>query len=660
MSLRRPSRPFDPTAMMTRNLVIGEVLDRNFDSDPAAIMSHGPFYTSSFVMTSGTKVLTLGVDYVFKLLHRTATEATGKEVACLVQLITKKYSSVSCTYQAVGGQYQDMWEEMTKLIETVKQSPLVPIYVEDIIGMPEVWNTAAHNHHIDEMGDHSDLFTALDDVRNAIEYKQRRYLDEIYSTIGLKLSELEQTAEGKMSDTILKVLMAFADINYPKGMLILSVAEVPDNNFPPGTWLPYNKDTLFYGVKNDEDLGKEYKINDRLTFPLPSDLLLDEFQNPLMHQPGEYIHLDNGFEPDDGAGPLDYVGSIEKIFNSRGVIAYEKTNTTTAITMNSSNDKQNSYLKEGETVVFTLTTTGLGGDVDIDYILTGIGEANVNVPLKGKLRVNDRGVATLAVTLQVNSPRTNMDTMTMTNVYAGLRLDTSCKYILGSNDHESILCQVVSYPYGPVTEKIVRGDQYWLEVISNGLIGKDVLVNLDLAQGEQWSLDGAVVPYNGSKKIKPTASTSYFPIIIEQRAVSTEREITITTKGTRTEGVFKTKLDPFKLLELKFFSVEKLVTVNTVKFSERYQLEVLTNSNSIASLAFSETKNPDKLVVTPPKQTTLFNKGIQLVSPMLRVDNPSVSFSQLEYTVESPYPNQKHNLVRTLNFEKEQIPKGDK
>ena len=63
MLFRKQSRPFDPTGKATLNLVIGE--ERSFltAEDRIFIPSHGPFYTESVVVLTGSKRLERGVDY---------------------------------------------------------------------------------------------------------------------------------------------------------------------------------------------------------------------------------------------------------------------------------------------------------------------------------------------------------------------------------------------------------------------------------------------------------------------------------------------------------------------------------------------------------------------------------------------------------------------
>ena len=652
MSLKPPSRPFDPTGMALRNLITAEIKNVSIDENPTAVMSHGPFYTKSFIATSGGKPLKLGTHFKFLLIDQEATVITGKEVACVVQLLDKTIERISCTYQAVGGEFQDMFNVLERLTEEIKERPGQPISWDNISNKPETYPPTHHRHHVDEMGNHRFLADPLDEIRNALEHKAIKDIEILYTIIENGLSEYRKHLNGKIDEFRDKILSARNMAVFPLNFLLLSTAELTDARLPDGSWVPWNKDSLLYGVSKATDMGKEWRVSDQLVFPLPSDLLLDEEDNPVKTVTNDYIYLDNGQTPNEGGvGDINYEGSISTIFNSRAVAVYRKVGNGSRSTLTLSKTLNGSSLIEGERVQFQLETVGYPFGSVFTYFIEGVSSDNIDVPLQGTVTTNDFGIATLSVKLLPDSPRTDQSTLSFNVIDGPTTYTETCPYQLNSNLDVNINITVCDSPYGTKVDEMVRGDTLWLRINTLGLLNKNVSFKAEgLTSAETWAIDGTRVSGTTTITKKITTNVMYLPIVVDQKAVNAVLDIQFSLTSGSHVGKTPIKVQPFKILSSEFFSTESLNAITEVARTHPFQIRVKTNSIAVNIMDFTVGANPSFIKPAPFWSTILTKKMEHLESANFRFEEVLKAPTTITYNVLSPYTEQKLSVAMTLKL----------
>ena len=143
---RLSSRPYDPTARSVLNLIVGEVRPLTTAEDYIFVPSHGPFYVENAVLRSKGLLLKKGKDYEFKALHMSAAQASGKSVACVIQITNKSLFEVTVDYQVVGGRYAEVYSVLEFLIDNIGEAIVDYIPWDNIGDKPEEFNPTAHMH----------------------------------------------------------------------------------------------------------------------------------------------------------------------------------------------------------------------------------------------------------------------------------------------------------------------------------------------------------------------------------------------------------------------------------------------------------------------------------------------------------------------------------
>ena len=83
-------------------------------------------------------------------------------------------------YQVVGGKYQDVIPVLQDLMDNLGDELVSPIRWSDIVGKPDKYNAAAHNHPYWEFAGWDVLLTPLDKILNGIYYQDRRKFRDTY------------------------------------------------------------------------------------------------------------------------------------------------------------------------------------------------------------------------------------------------------------------------------------------------------------------------------------------------------------------------------------------------------------------------------------------------------------------------------------------------
>ena len=160
----------DPTGLNPDNLVIAEEHQTTANSVRAVAPNSGAFFAESMLVYDGdtNTQLTVGTDYKCVELLQDATLKYGKEICVLLLIINPAVSSsVTITYQAVGGQFQYDGSAIANLYETVIKDNR-PVDWENVLNRPLEYPPTMHNHLLEDVYGFEPVVAAIERVRNAI------------------------------------------------------------------------------------------------------------------------------------------------------------------------------------------------------------------------------------------------------------------------------------------------------------------------------------------------------------------------------------------------------------------------------------------------------------------------------------------------------------
>lgn len=588
MNFREPSRPFDPTAMTLHNLIIHEHRPLGDLGQPIFVPSHGPFYSESLAVYSGARLLVRGKDYRTLVHHPRATEKTGKEVSVCVMVINKSLTEIDITYQAVGGEFQHLFEIIKLIKESNGDQFLRAILWHEIIGKPDTFNPAAHWHVVWDIKGWESLITPLDQIRQAVIFKKQQAYRAAYDYYYAKKIAHQNDVDSRLAALRLKATDLWKRIRPPVGMIGLYTK--PQASFPDGNYKEI-RERLLFGVELDADLGKEWNVSKDLVFQYPDNILLNEKDYPILQEKDEWIYLDNQHPVSGMPTGEKYWEEIDELFDTLCIKIYAKESNGGEIDANLT--VNTAMLNEGEVALFQLTTVGFAAGTVIMYQLTDIGPTNVSVPLMGAVTLNALGVGTLAVKLIEGSPRTDLQTMKIEMMIMG-GLPLRLNYNLISNRVEKTETTVHQYANGPLLKgTAVRGDIYSLRIVHRGANGQKLqlrttglTVNDVITVGDNSYYGNAVVEV-------PTIATSKVisvPFTVKSRTGASPVDIglRIATPNGTTETVPFTAV-PFAFLGLEIYSPETGATLTSLKYGQLFRIRVRQNSrdNSVVELQLS-------------------------------------------------------------------------
>lgn len=194
--------PLDKTGTSPTNKVIGEIRTANSRTDRAFVPQGGPFYTESMIITNvatGQPLVPVD-DYVLVQPFAQAALRTGKDVQCIVWLLTDTPITVSMTYQVVGGEYSFNIGALQDLINQIENDDR-PVAWGDVIGRPTAYPPAPHIHDIGDTYGWEYVVYELEGIRNAILVGDEASHDELRQQMQSIKADLE-AAIGAVSDRL--------------------------------------------------------------------------------------------------------------------------------------------------------------------------------------------------------------------------------------------------------------------------------------------------------------------------------------------------------------------------------------------------------------------------------------------------------------------------
>lgn len=172
----------DLTGAKASNKIAGEVKTISKDADRVFIPTGGPFYTKSLKVWSGTTLLKPLVDYVALELNREGTVDSGKEV-CNVLYIKNAAKSFKLDYQVIGGQYADLTNELTALLNATPIDKLNVLTWGSILNKPTTFPPTAHTHYPYEWRGYTQVIHLLEQLRQVVVAGDAASISSVYQYI---------------------------------------------------------------------------------------------------------------------------------------------------------------------------------------------------------------------------------------------------------------------------------------------------------------------------------------------------------------------------------------------------------------------------------------------------------------------------------------------
>lgn len=172
----------DLTGAKASNKIAGEVKTISKDADRVFIPTGGPFYTKSLKVWSGSTLLKPLVDYVALELNREGTVDSGKEV-CNVLYIKNAAKSFKLDYQVIGGQYADLTNELTTLINATPIDKLNVLTWGSILNKPTTFPPTAHTHYPYEWRGYTQVIHLLEQLRQVVVAGDAASISSVYQYI---------------------------------------------------------------------------------------------------------------------------------------------------------------------------------------------------------------------------------------------------------------------------------------------------------------------------------------------------------------------------------------------------------------------------------------------------------------------------------------------
>lgn len=576
MNFREPSRPFDPTAMSLLNLIIHEKRPLGELGKYIFVPSHGPYYSESLSVYAGARLLVRNKDYRTLVHHPRATGETGKEVSVCIQVLDTSLTEIDITYQAVGGEYQNLFEIVKLIKDSNGQQVLRTILWHEIIGKPLTFNPAAHWHVVWDIEGWEALITPIDQIRNALIFKKQQAYRQLYDYYyGKKLEHLNYV-DSKVLLIRNKASQVMKASQPPVGMILIYKNAT---DFADGRYVEM-KETMLFGVDKDADLLKTWSVSKDLVFPYPDNVLLTELEKPILQEKDEWIYLDNQYPVSAANTGEEYWEDIDELFDALCVKIYYKETAGGDFDAKVTLDKP--LINENEVALVKVETVGFASGTNVPYRITNAGPDNVSVPLTGYITINSVGVGTLAIKLMPNSPRTDYASMDIEVMILG-GFKVNLKYNLLSNAVEGTETTIHQYANGPLqVEDMVRGDRYSMRILHRGVAGKTLRFQATGLDAQDVIVINNV-EYAGTSTISvpvpTTGSILTLPLTVKSRnpAPTKTLGLKVLTPNNTTENVAG-NIRSFAYEKLEFYNPETGDLLTEIPYGKGFRVRVHQNS----------------------------------------------------------------------------------
>jgi hypothetical protein len=182
--------PLDLEGNTARNAIIGEVHLLSNVTQQVFVPSGGPFFgrTMQVVNNSDGHPLVLNVDYELLYTCRNASLACGNEILGVVYITNPLVTSVSITYQVIGGQYSRMVDVLANVIASVPVGGY-PYRWRQILNVPAELPPVAHTNTLEDFQNLGDMVQALELHREAIAARKANHLPQLWNYLQTSITQ---------------------------------------------------------------------------------------------------------------------------------------------------------------------------------------------------------------------------------------------------------------------------------------------------------------------------------------------------------------------------------------------------------------------------------------------------------------------------------------
>lgn len=343
----------DLTGLSQANRVLNEIRDVSKEGHRIFVPTAGAFYTRGFEIrnSSNGQLLQPGTQYILLNMERTATIQSGLNVCTVVYIRDMSVTSVTMTYQCVGGIYQNTQSSIEERLKDYLDGTTPADVVGSLVGLPVQFPPTTHLHlGVKTVYGFNDVVMMLDLIRKAITTGDDGMIALIFQHIDMTVADAEKRITARLDESVERVNQLDTQTEIGIGRFIFT-----DNPANPNTYLGYgewvlNPNVFLYGA----NLGEN---------------------------PGDLIYIDAG---NGNIGRMTY---IWQRVESTGAISYNIVSSSSTV-------------NEGDTITFTLNTTGITPGTVIPYTISGVSASDVaGGLLTGKFNIGAGGIATTQVRL---------------------------------------------------------------------------------------------------------------------------------------------------------------------------------------------------------------------------------------------------------------------
>jgi hypothetical protein len=150
----------------------------------AVAMNYGPFFEQGLVVRDGVTnaILTPVLDYSVGLIYPAATMATKKAIYCFIVVNNLSITSITVSYQALGGEYTQYTGALQEILNTLSLDDR-PVEWGSLIGLPEGFAPAPHQHPAYSLHSWGAMISALDRLKSAILVGNQQAVSELYTYV---------------------------------------------------------------------------------------------------------------------------------------------------------------------------------------------------------------------------------------------------------------------------------------------------------------------------------------------------------------------------------------------------------------------------------------------------------------------------------------------
>lgn len=317
-------RPLDLLGTSEINLAVNERHVISGSSDRIFVPQLGPFFKDSMKIRNSNngELLEYGTDY--KLLHMLseATDLATQEINSVVYILDETISEVLIEYQAIGGKFAEGSIALIEIINTFKNSKLATIKWVDIIGLPDVYPVTPHKHNGFDIVELEKFNAALTNVYDAIAERDVPKFALLYENVDLNIDLMNKSLQESFAILDQTLMRIESNVLFREGDILVTDSPIhPKERYGYGEWA-HHVDTFLY--------GKDPKGSNDIIVNISDD-------------PGNIARKTHFWEQLSEINDISYI-----------------------VTSNKTN------IDEGESVTFTLRTTGLPEGSKVDYVLTGV------------------------------------------------------------------------------------------------------------------------------------------------------------------------------------------------------------------------------------------------------------------------------------------------